>query len=203
MKTQTNPLTSFILLSILSGSAIAGLEPGEQINLTLRGVNTTEQAEISGIYRVGESGMVRLPMLKELVKASGLTPEEFARAVEEAYIEAGIYTRPAVEVEAVQGANQQGEALVSVSGQVRRAGDAAFRKGMTVIQAIDSVGGRNDFGGRNVVLLRDGKEFRLDFENLAHKNIALKPGDSIQVGQKGIIDRWKGDEKSLEALDEQ
>ena len=94
MKTQTNPLTSFILLSILSGSAIAGLEPGEQINLTLRGVNTTEQAEISGIYRVGESGMVRLPMLKELVKASGLTPEEFARAVEEAYIEAGIYTRP-------------------------------------------------------------------------------------------------------------
>ena len=74
---------------------------------------------------------------------------------------------------------------------------------MTVIQAIDSVGGRNDFGGRNVVLLRDGKEFRLDFENLAHKNIALKPGDSIQVEQKGIIDRWKGDEKSLEALDEQ
>ena len=193
--------TSLFLLSILAGTAVAGLEPGEQVRLTLRGVSLKEQEEISGNYRIGSSGMIRLPLLTELVRASGLTPEEFARTVEQAYIDAGIYTRPAVEVEALQGSNQQGEAHISVGGQVKRGGGIPYHKGMTIIQALDAAGGRNEFGGRNLLLLREGKQFVLDFANLSHKNIALRPGDSIQVEQKGVVDRWKGDAKSLEDLE--
>ena len=75
-----------------------------------------------------------------------------------------------------------------------------FRKDMTVIQAIDSAGGRDDFGGRNLMLIRDGKQYCLDFTNLSHKNIVLRPGDSIQVEQKGVIDRWKGNETTVGTL---
>ncbi len=201
--TMKPPILQCLLILLLPGtstSLMAGLEPGEQINLTIRGVEPAEQQKISGIYRVGESGSVRLPMLDDLLPARGLTPEQFARAAEAAYKSAGIYARPAIEVETLQGKDQQGAALVSVGGQVRRAGDTPFRKGMTVIQAIDNAGGRNDFGSRNLFLLRDGKQYCLDFTNLSHKNIVLRPGDSIQVEQKGVLDRWKGSDQTVRKL---
>lgn len=187
-------------LLLLPPALLAGLEPGEQINLTIRGIEPEEQQKISGVYRVGESGSVRLPMLDALVPARGLTPEGFARAAEKAYKDAGIYSRPAIEVDVVQGKDQQTASVVSVGGQVRRGGDSPFRKDMTVIQAIDAAGGRNDFGGRNLYLIRDGKQTCLDFTNLAHKSIVLKPGDSIQVEQKGVLDRWKGTEEAVGKL---
>jgi protein involved in polysaccharide export with SLBB domain len=200
MKHQLPALTALSLLLAPCAQTLAGLEAGEQINLTIRGVDATEQQKISGIYRVGESGGVRLPLLDDLVAARGLTAEQFARAAESAYKSAGIYARPAIEVETVQGKDQQGVALISVGGQVRRGGDSPFRKGMTVIQAIDAAGGRNDFGSRNLFLLRGGKQYCLDFTNLAHKNIVLLPGDSLQVDQKGVLDRWKGSDEMVKKL---
>lgn len=192
-----------LTLSLLPEFAInahAGLEAGEQINLTMRGVAAEEQQKISGIYRVGESGNVRLPLLDALVSARGLTPEQFARAAENAYKTAGIYSQPAIEVEVLQGKDLGSATVVSIGGQVRRAGEVPFRKSMTVLQAIDGAGGRNDFGSRNLFLIRDGQQYCLDFTKLSHKNIVLRPGDSIQVEQKGVLDRWKGQDAIVKKL---
>ena len=71
---------------------------------------------------------------------------------------------------------------------------------MTVLQAIDGAGGRDDFGGRNLFLIREGKQYCFDFTNLGHKNIVLRPGDSIQVEQKGVLDRWKGQDAIVKKL---
>ena len=200
MKLLIYPLLSLLLLSQLIGHALGGLEPGEQISLTIRGVDPAEQQKISGTYRVGESGSVRLPLLERSLPARGLTAEQFARAAEAAYKASGIYARPAIEVETLQGKDQRGGAVVSVGGQVRRAGEAPFRKGMTVIQAIDAAGGRNEFGGRNLLLIREGKQYCLDFSNLRHKSIVLLPGDSLQVEQKGVFDRWRGNDTTVQKL---
>ena len=69
-----------------------------------------------------------------------------------------------------------------------------------MLQAIDGAGGRSDFGGRNLFLIREGKQYCLDFTNLSHKNIILRPGDSIQVDQKGVLDRWKGQDDFVKKL---
>ncbi len=200
MKYRHLLLAPALLFPALVSPALAGLESGERINLTIRGVGTAESEKVSGTYRVGESGNVRLPLLERLVSARGLTPEQFARAAEAAYKDSGIYSQPAIEVEVVKGINVDDRTVISLGGQVRRAGEVPFRKDMTVIQALDGAGGRNDFGSRNLLLLRDGKQYCLDFTNLAHKNIVLRPGDSIQVEQKGIIDRWKGDDETVGKL---
>ena len=71
---------------------------------------------------------------------------------------------------------------------------------MTVLQAINGAGGRNDFGSRNLFLIRDGQQYCLDFTKLSHKNIVLRPGDSIQVEQKGVLDRWKGQDAIVKKL---
>lgn len=196
MKHSLIALSCFGLLQPLS----AGLSPGEQIQVVIRGVPADEQAKINGNYRVGDSGGVRLPMLGEPVSAKGLTPEQFARHAEAAYRNAGIYRRPAIEVETIQGGDQKAAVVVSVGGQVRKAGETPFRKDLTVIQAIDAAGGRNDFGGRNVMLIRQGRQYCLDFDKLSHKSIRLKPGDSLQVEQKGVLDRWKGSEAQIKEL---
>ena len=200
MKHHFLPLLSLLLIQNFAGTAHAGLEAGEQINLTMRGVAAEEQQKISGIYRVGESGNIRLPMLDALVSARGLTPEQFARAAESAYKTAGIYTQPAIEVEVLQGKDLGSATVVSVGGQVRKAGEVQFRKNLTVLQAIDGAGGRSDFGGRNLFLIREGKQYCLDFTILSHKNIILRPGDSIQVDQKGVLDRWKGQDDIVKKL---
>jgi protein involved in polysaccharide export with SLBB domain len=192
-------LTMMVLIA--PALSLAGLEPGDGIQVTLRGVEEAEQKSVNGTYRVGDSGQVRLPLLDRLVTARGLTPEQFARAAEAAYRAEGIYTKPAIEVEALQGREQDdGPAMISVGGQVRRADKTEYRKGMTVIQALDAAGGRNDFGGRNLLLLRGEKQYCLDFLNLKHKNIRLLPDDSLQVEQKGVLDRWKGSEEAVRPL---
>lgn len=200
MKSPFRRYLPLLIAPCLTSSLFAALESGEQINLTIRGVDATEQQKISGIYRIGESGMVRLPLLDGLVTARGLTPEQFARAAEAAYKNSGIYSQPAIEVEVTKGTGVDAITVISVGGQVRRAGEVPFRKDMTVLQAIDGAGGRNEFGGRNLFLIRDGKQYCLDFTRLRHKNIVLRPGDSIQVEQKGILDRWKGQEETVRKL---
>jgi protein involved in polysaccharide export with SLBB domain len=181
--------------------ALAGLETGDTVKISLRGVEAGEQQKIGGEYRVGESGSVSLPLLENPVTARGLNAEQLARAIEAAYRTEGIYTKPSIQAEVLKGPEvDPNEAIVSIGGQVRRAGESPFRKGMTVIQALDAAGGRNDFGGRNVMLLRGGKQYCLDFLKLKHKNIVLLPNDSLQVEPKGVIDRWKGTEESVKPL---
>ena len=140
-------------------------------------------------------------MLAAPVTTRGQQPNQFARSAEQAYRDGGIYLQPAIEVEVLRGGDQDALAIITVGGSVRGAKEVPYRKNMTILQAIDAAGGRNEFGGRNVLLFREGKQYTLDFDNLAHKNTTLKPGDTLQVEQKGAIkDRWKGNEEKVKEL---
>lgn len=189
---KRNILLSLTILLTLS-KAFAGIEPGNAMKLTLRGVPSEEQAKIDGEYRVGESGAVRLPLVETPIPAKGLTAEQFARAVEKAYRDAGIYARPAIEVEMLGAADPVNqEARVSVGGHVRHAGPIPFRKTMTLLEAIQAAGDRDDFGGRNIRLIRKGKTTLLDFRKQEVKNLPLEPFDSIIVDQAGVVEGDRG-----------
>lgn len=193
---------TLLFAAVLSASPVlAGLEPGDTVKISLRGVDGDEQQKVNGEYRVGESGAVSMPLLDKPVPARGLNAEQLARAIEAAYRAEDIYTKPSIQAEVLKGKELDPNlAIISIGGQVRKAGEATFRKGMTVIQALDAAGGRNDFGSRNVILLRGGKQYCLDFSNLKHKNIELLPNDSLQVEQEGVIDRWKGNDEAVKPL---
>lgn len=187
------------LLTLISASA--ALQPGDKVQVTIRGIDPAEQQKINGEYRIGENGGVRLPLLAAPVPARGQQADQFARSAEKAYRDGGIYTQPAIEVEVLRGVDQDAIAVITVGGQVRGAKEIPHRKNMTLLQAIDGAGGRNEFGGRNVLLFREGKQYVLDFNNLAHKNTPLKPGDTLQVEPKGaIVDNWKGTEDKVREL---
>lgn len=191
----------FMAMVFSASPVLAGLEPGDTVKVNLLGVDGDEQTKVNGEYRVGESGTIAMPLLDKPVTARGLNAEQLARAIEAAYRAEQIYTKPRIQAEALNGPERKGEASqVSIGGQVRKAGGAPYHKGMTVIQALDAAAGRNDFGSRNVMLLRGGKQYCLDFQNLKHKNIELLPNDSLQVELKGVIDRWKGNDETVKPL---
>ena len=198
-----NRLLPVVLAALgLASFAFAGLEPGDMVKVTLRGIEVSEHGKVNGEYKVGEAGGVALPLLDQPVNARGLTPEQFARAAEAAYKAAQIYTTPKIEAEAIKGKEADPEvSMVSVGGHVKRAGDVTYRQGITVVQALNAAGGRDDFAGRNVMLIRNGKSIWLDYGNLKHKNIVLQPNDALQVEIRGaIVDRWKGSDDSVGPL---
>lgn len=100
---------------------------------------------------------------------------------------------PAIEALAKpDGGAEQKEFLV-VSGYVQQVGRVTFKEGMTVLQAINAAGGINQFGGRDIVLVREGKRYRLDFERPAHMNIKVRPKDLLDVEMKYFRpEQWKG-----------
>lgn len=205
MKLFSNPSAALLVLAGGTCFTLAGLEPGDELKVTLRGINAAEHERVNGDYQIGESGSVHLPLLSKPVNARGLTSEQFARAAEAAYKAEGIYTTPTIEAKALKGGEGAiGPTLISVGGQVKKGGQTPYQKGMTVIQAIDAAGGMNEFASRNLYLIRDGKQYCIDFTNLRHKNIELRPNDSLQVSQKGPLgnlgDNWKGKEEALKGL---
>ncbi len=181
-------------------SAAADLVPGDALKITLRGVPPEEQQKISGDYTVRDDGSVRLPLLAAGLNARGLTAAQFAKVAEEAYRGAEIYAQPAIEVIPAKDRQAEG-AVVSVGGHVKRGGEVPFRQGMTLLKALDAAGGGDQFASRNVILFRGGQQFTLDFKRLDHKNIELKPGDSLQVQQKpAFLDRWSGTDAAVKPL---
>jgi len=183
MKTNVLPI---LLIAILP--LHAGVKEGDSVQITVRGIPAVEQEKINGHYRVAAGGL-RLPFLKSRLPVVGLGPEQIAVAAEQAYKAEGVYQQPAIDVEIIRGADRDHqEAVVSVGGQVRRAGPISFRQGMTLLQAIQGAGDRNEFGSRNIKLIRNGKTTALDFRKPEHKNYALQPNDSIIVEQRGMLE---------------
>ena len=189
-------LLTALLLAQLTHAA--ELLKGDVIVVTIR--NVEDAQKVNGEYTVDDLGGVRLPYLDSTVHAVGMSPAAFARKAEKAYKVADIYINPAIEVVAKKAIRAEG-AVVSVGGKVKRSGPVAFRDGMTVLNAIDAAGGRDDFGGRNVLLIRGGKEYCLDFKQLKHLSIRVRENDSLQVVPKpALVDRWKGNEAAVKPL---
>lgn len=193
-----NAVLSKWVLAIAAGvtcivAAAAGVETGDTVKLTIRGIPNDEQQQVSGSYRVGDTGGLRLPLLKERVPVRGLDADQIATAIENAYRSAGIYKNPSIEVEIKSGKDQPGEsAVVSVGGQVNRAGPVVYRKGLTLMQALQAAGDRTAFGGRNITVFRGKKAIRLDYRKAEVKNFELLPDDTITVDVKGPFEFDRG-----------
>jgi Polysaccharide biosynthesis/export protein len=95
MKTKVRILLAFCSLSfafaIGAAAADAPLRPGDQIQMELGSVPSTEISALSGIYTVDGDGSVNLPHVGR-VNIAGITPGAAESAIENVYKSHGIYT---------------------------------------------------------------------------------------------------------------
>lgn len=173
------------------------LQPGDAVKVTVfRGAEFP--AEYNQQISVQPDGMLHLVGVDKVIRAEGLTVTELNARVREAY--SPVFDLPG----APQGERRwfvsvqfltstRAEWLpdqVYIAGQVRRAGAIPYRRGLTVLQAIASVGGWLVTAREwRVVLLRMNSEGRtvtreIDMtEVVGHyaSDIELFPGDVVFV----------------------
>ena len=191
MKIQSICATLFaVFLAIPSAfSQEATFEPNQRLNLTIGGVPPQEAQQVSGVYTVSTNFTLNLPHIPE-VNIRGLTRSQVQRKIESAYKGAQIYTNPNINIIA-DGVTV--ERIISVMGEVNRAGPVPYRPGMTLFEAISAAGNQTDFGSlKKIKLIRKGKVTQHDLSKISTNpgaDVTLQPNDKIIVPKsKGIFD---------------
>jgi polysaccharide export outer membrane protein len=155
--------------------------PGDKLQ-----VYVWRNPELTTSVPVRPDGKISTPLVEDMV-AVGKTPSELARDVEKVLSE---YVRsPQVNIIVTEPVSIFSQ--VKVIGQVARAQALPFREGMTVLDAVLSVGGLGPYAAANrskVIRNENGKrrEIKVKLNDVVNKgdmagNIALKPGDVLVV----------------------
>ena len=138
-----------------------------------------QQPDLTTDARVNEHGAIGMPLIGE-VKVAGLAPSEAAAAISEKYKKGEFLRNPQVSLSVTTVRSRQ----VSVLGAVARPGrypldDTSFQ----LSDVIAAAGGIAPTGGDTVVVLRDGKEQKVD----VFKPFKIQGGDTVNVERAPVF----------------
>jgi len=147
-------------------------------------IDVWKEPDITRTIPVRPDGKISLPLVNDM-QAAGLTAMQLAKNIREALTK--YITEPQVTVTVTEINSQR----VFVTGEVAHAGALNLLPGMTVLQALSSVGGFTQFARlTKIYVLRseDGKQVRHPFNykeavkgDHPEQDIMLQPGDVIVV----------------------
>jgi polysaccharide export outer membrane protein len=162
--------------------------PGDGLEITVR-----NEPELSRSIVVRPDGRLTVPLVEDLA-ASGLTPTELAKAIENrltAYIQ-----DPVVSVTVLSPSGVFDE-RIRIVGYVGQPASMPYQAGLTVLDAITQIGGLDIYADGNAATIKrrtaDGtEEIKLRLDDLIRRgdltaNVALRPGDIIIVPE-GFFD---------------
>jgi len=107
-----------------------------------------DSPELSRSVRVGSDGAIRLPMLKQRIKAEGLMPGELEAAVAKALEEEGLIVQPFVTVNVAEYASRP----ISVAGAVKNPLTFQASAPVTLLEAITRAGGLTPAAGSEILI---------------------------------------------------
>src|SRR5208283_4769196 len=160
-------------------------------------VSVYDAPELSRTIRIGADGMIRLPMLKQQIKAEGLYPADLETAIAKALREEQILVDPFVTVTIAEYHSRP----ISVSGAVRMPLVFQAEGPISLLEAIARAQGLSENAGPEVLVSRsqpgpDGKPVtltrRITVRTLVNEadpavNIKLTGGEEIRVPEVSKI----------------
>lgn len=169
--------------------------PGDVMTITIG-----DSPEMSGKYRVSDSGDIALPLLPEPVKAEGLTPLGLSKAIATALKKADLLRDPMVNVFVEEFHSRN----VTVLGAVAKPSVYPLDRPTTLLEVISLAGGPTATAGNTVTVVRpsDGsdtkgpsateKTLTVDLAKLMEGkdpslNILVQAGDSVSVSAAPIV----------------
>lgn len=138
------------------------------------------EPQVSGMFVVRPDGRITLPLAGELM-VSQLTPQEVRDKVVEMY--AKYFNKPEISVAIAR----VGSKKYYLVGQVMRTGTFPLVVPTSVLEAIDSAGGFQEFANRKkVIILRGDQRIRFNYDEVikgknTKQNIQIENGDHIIV----------------------
>jgi polysaccharide export outer membrane protein len=157
--------------------------PGDGINIIV-----WRNPELTTTVPVRPDGKISTALVTDM-QAAGLTPQELAATLQDAF---GKYIREpvvSVVVTTFQGAASE---QIRIIGEATRPQAIPYRQGMTLLDVMIQVGGLTDFAdGNSAVLIRGkegGKQYSVRLKDLLKRgdisaNIDVRPGDVLIVPQ--------------------
>ncbi|MAT64965.1 MAG: sugar ABC transporter substrate-binding protein [Gammaproteobacteria bacterium] len=156
--------------------------PGDSVNIFV-----WRNPELSSTVPVRPDGRITTPLIED-IQASGRTPTELARVMEEklaTYVKNPVVT---VMVTSFQGTY---DSQIRVVGQASDPKIIPYRDGMTLLDVMIAVGGLTDFaaGNRATVVRRvdgESRQFNVRIDDLINggdirANVGMMPGDILII----------------------
>jgi polysaccharide biosynthesis/export protein len=110
-----------------------------------------DSPELSRTVRVGSDGLVRLPMMKQRIKADGLMPSELEAVVSKAFEQEGLIVDPFVTITVAEYSSRP----ISVLGAVKNPMTFLASSPVTLVEAITRAGGLTPETGSEILISRN------------------------------------------------
>lgn len=207
----------FVLLAFSTGASILGQQLGspghtegattlnESTNLPIAkigiddlvGVTVYDAPELTRTVRVGSEGDIRLPMLRQRIRAVGLYPAELEIAITQALTDENVLVNPIVTISVVEYRSRP----ISVSGAVKKPVTFQATGTVTLLDAISQAEGLADNAGPEVLVSRQSSSAinkaailtqRISVHGLISGedpdlNLRLEGGEEIRIPEAGRI----------------
>jgi polysaccharide biosynthesis/export protein len=190
----TTPAAATLLPDLSDGYPI---NPDDVLDVYVYGV-----PELSREYAVTPAGTVIMPLLPKPVQAAGLSPEQFARSLEENFRESGRLSRPQITV----AVKRSRRSVVTVDGAVKSPQAVPVMGRTRLLSVLTQCGGRAEDAGSTVTITRGelalhdlalegeptGPTATVEFKKLMDGNdpaskFDVWPGDRVSVEEAGLF----------------
>jgi polysaccharide export outer membrane protein len=157
-------------------------------------VTVLDAPEFSRSVRVNAEGVIRLPLVRQSIAASGKTTAELEQTIARVLLEEGLLREPSVSVTVREFQSKP----VTVSGAVRTPVVFQALRPVTLTEALARAGGVTEMAGPDVLVSvpasegRPAREVRLSLLSLlqqadAASNLLLHGGEEIRVPAAGRV----------------
>ncbi len=153
--------------------------------------------ELSREYTVSPDGTITVPLLPKPVAAAGLSPDQFARSLEDSFRQSGRLSRPQITVSI----KQSRLSVVTVEGAVKSPQTVPVIGRTQLLSVLSQCGGRADDAGSTITVTRGDLALR----SLAQEGLPASPAATVEF--KKLMDPndpasqfevWPGDHISVE-----
>ncbi|MDQ2711759.1 MAG: polysaccharide export protein [Acidobacteriota bacterium] len=188
------------LVLLASGQTATDLRNRPQIesNLPIEAVgpddllalSVADCADLTKTFRVSKDGRLTLPLLKQPLSVSGLTPPAIASAVAHELTEEQIFIQPVVSVQVIEYRSH----MVTVAGAVKRPGQVQVAGRMTLLDVLSAAEGVSPEAGAVVILTGANSQTRQTiplkklFESpTLENNPVLTGGEEVRVPEAAKV----------------
>jgi polysaccharide export outer membrane protein len=163
----------------------------------LIGISVYDAPELTRTVRVDDDGNIRLPMVRQHIKAAGLLPAELENAIMTALVDEHVLVSPVVTVAVVEYHSRP----ITVVGAVKNPTTFQATGNVTLLEAITQAGGLTANAGAEIEVSHpassaNGKSVNLTERIPVHSlmdeadpaaNMKLEGGETIRVPQAGQV----------------
>jgi len=207
LRDRLGSLTCLLLLAMLPPASaqvrpapeVAGANlPAQRIGPNdLVAVSVYDSPELTRTVRVGADGFMRLPMLKQRIKAEGLMPSELETAIASALVAGQLIVDPFVTVTIAEYNSRP----ISVAGAVRQPITFQAAGPVSLLEAITRAGGLAPEAGPEILVSREKSNTDGSVTSLVQRilvkglidaadpalNVTLIGGEEIRVPEVGKV----------------